>query len=176
MTVYGWRWAYALALGAWRRRSVSTLASAALVWRASFPPPPSVPSSLPSSSRPSLDSIGPAAEAAAASWAVQFSAVRIQGVVVWAPAGAGGLQRGVAASHAKRVGIFVRAEPSARGAPLDRHRLARSQSSGSTARPLGRISKCRCGSMSGSDTPTVPITWPFVIFAPLATRACASEP
>lgn len=56
------------------------------------------------------------------------------------------------------------------------HRTPRSQSKGSTGWPLGRISRWRCGCISGSDTPTVPICWPLVTRTPFSTDALSSEP
>ncbi len=56
------------------------------------------------------------------------------------------------------------------------YRCPRSHSSGSTERPFGRISKCRCGGRSGSVAPTVPIICPFGICCPLRTSMRDNDP
>src|SRR6476469_1528791 len=74
-------------------------------------------------------------------------------VVVRAAALALRLEPFVAAADAELVVRIVGAKAATHGAALgDRfhQRLPRSQLSGSTARPLGRISKWRCGLRSGS--------------------------
>src|SRR5688500_19901967 len=84
----------------------------------------------------------------------------------------------VPAADAEVVLRIVRPEPAAHRTPLRhrrRHRVPRSQLSGSTARPWGRISKCRCGRRSGSEMPTVPITSPFRIDTPVRTPTPASD-
>src|SRR4051812_9801088 len=100
-----------------------------------------------------------AAQDAPAAGTVNVSRLR-ERVVVRAAALALRLESFVSAADAELVVRVVRTETSADRTALGdggHQRLPRSQLSGSTARPLGRISKWRCGLRSGSETPTVPI-------------------
>ena len=70
----------------------------------------------------------------------------------------------IAAHQAESIAIGIVAKAAARRASMHRHYFCspRSQTSGSIARPLGRISKCRCATNSGSEIPTAPMTWPLI--------------
>ena len=76
--------------------------------------------------------------------------VFLQRVVVVATTHAAIMERLVAARQAEAIPLAIVTEPPARRAAVNRHRCSpRSHTSGSIARPFGRISKCRCGIQLG---------------------------
>ena len=99
-----------------------------------------------------------AAQHPAAAGAMQV-AVLGERVFVIAPTAALRLELLVSADEAERVAFLVGPKAAADCAALGEwhaQRRWRSQILGSTAGPPCRISKCKCGPSSGSETPTVP--------------------